>query len=185
MEENGKNRRIHLVEIREPKHRRFVPYIALAVSIVTAGILIWQGFETRDHYRRVVSPQVLAYTTNAVQNDPWGIFLQNEGAGPAFVKLHRMTIDGVEKDPVDILNQIIAEKIIKDTNSPIRRLMGENLVLKEGAITPIIAFVPAEVNPDKITDFQELINHRIDLKYRWCSVYNDCTEACTAHMCKK
>lgn len=183
MPNDNKDKRIHYVEVREPRHRKIIPYAALVVSIVTAAILVWHGLETRNHYRQVVAPQVIAYTTNAAQDEHWGIFLQNEGVGPAIVKLHRMTIDGVEKDPVEILNQFAAEDIIGNDHPAVRRLMGERLVLKEGSKSPILVFIAPLVNPNKISEFERMINERVDLRYTWCSVYDECTEACTAHMC--
>ena len=185
MPEDQTDRRVHLVEIKESAYRYFIPYIALTVSVITAAVLIWQGFETRNHYRKIVSPQVVTYTTNTVQETTWGIFLQNEGVGPALIKLHKMTIDGKNKAPVDILDQVIKEDFIKPKHPAVRRVMNEELVLKAGAKTPILAFIAIGVNPKKIDEFERLINKRINLHYRWCSVYNECVEACTALNCKK
>ena len=185
MPEEQNNREVHLVEIKESAYRHFIPYIALTVSVITATVLIWQGFETRSHYRKIVSPQVVTYTTNAAQENTWGIFLQNEGVGPALIKLHKMTIDGTEKGPVDILEQMIQEDFIKQGHPAVRRVMNEELVLKEGAKTPILAFIAKGVNPKKIDEFERLINERINLRYRWCSVYDECVESCTALNCKK
>ena len=185
MPEEQNDREVHLVEIKESAYRHFIPYIAIAISVITAAVLIWQGFETRSHYRKIVSPQVVTYTTNTEQEDTWGIFLQNEGGGPALIKLHKMTIDGMEKEPVDILDQMIQEKVINQKYPAVLRVMNEELVLKEGAKTPILAFISIGVYSQKVDEFEKLINERINLRYRWCSVYDECVESCTALNCKQ
>ena len=179
------SRRVHLVEIRENYYKVIISYIALFVSIVTASVVIWQGFEQRNYYRKVVSPFIIPYTTYTPYEKEWGISLQNEGLGPAVITFHKMTIDNMEKSPEDILDQMIEEDVIEHKGRTVRRLMGDKPVLKAGSKTPILIFHPLDVNPNKIGQFGTLINRRINLIYSWCDVYGACQKSCTAFNCEE
>ena len=173
------------VEIREAGLKTWAPYFALAVSLVVVGISIWQGFETRQHNRKMVMPQIITFTTNDPFNTDWGIFLQNEGLGPAFIDFHKVTLDGKEMTGFEIIDQLIQEGFINSRDYAVTRLFDEGLVLKAGAKTPVLIFDSQKLNTEKAHMFLDLINERINVEYIWCSVYDECEAGCSSVSCEK
>ena len=197
-------KKTHFVEIREPRHKRLIPYAALFLSVVTVGALIWQSLESRKHFRISVVPQINTYTTNLPQDSVWGLFLQNQGLGPAKIELQRLTrcdtdytaedmpevkVCNTEISPDEVAENARKDGFIWDEKAMIRRLMGEEFYLEASAKTPILAFgrssIIAYPNQEEIKYFGSLVNEEINLEYRWCSIYDECTEACTAVRCTR
>ena len=173
------------VQIHESGIKSWAPYFALAVSLVAVFISIWQSYEARQHNRKTVMPQVLPYTTNDPFNHEWGIFLQNEGLGPAFVDFHKVTLDGKEMTGFEIIDQLIKEGFIGARDDALTRYYDEGLILKAGSKTPVLAFVGPRVKQDKAPEFQQMINERINVEYVWCSIYEECRASCSSVSCKK
>ena len=173
------------VEIYENGIKSWAPYFALAVSLVAVFISIWQGFKTQQHNRKVVMPQVVTYTTNDPFNTDWGIFLQNEGLGPAFIDFHKVTLDGKEMTGFEIIDQLIEEGFIGSRDDAVTRYYDEGLILKAGSKTPVLIFVGPKLNPQKTPDFQQMINERVNVEYVWCSIYEECHAGCSSVSCEK
>ena len=195
-------KRVHLVEITEPLHKKVIPYAALAISAFTIAALVWQGLEARKHFRKSVVPQVNTYTTNLAQDENWGLFLQNQGLGPAKITLQRMTscddedLKGGspqvnhcrnEMTPDEVVERIGHHGFVYDTNHIIRREMKEEFFLEAGAKTPILVVSQRNIKKERLRDamkfFRWLVNHKINLEYQWCSLYDECIDDCTALAC--
>jgi len=64
----------------------FVGFCALAVSLFALGVSIWQGYETRKNFRLSVTPHINVFLDWTTDNENNGIFLVNNGLGPAKIK---------------------------------------------------------------------------------------------------
>ena len=89
-----------------------IPYVSLLVAIVTAYALIWSGYETREHYRKIVRPMVIPYVTSSSLDGRPGIFLKNEGLGSAKINFKRVTLDGDTVSILSVIPQMVAEGIV-------------------------------------------------------------------------
>ena len=197
-------KKTHFVEIREPLQKQLVPYAALILSVVTVTALIWQGWESRKHFRKSVVPTINTYTTNLPQDPVWGLFLQNQGLGPAKIRLQRLMrcdtdhkaedmtrvkVCDLEISPDEVAEDARKFGFIRSEKAMIRRMMGEEFYLEAGAKTPILAFDRSNIvrkpNEEEIRYFGFLTNEAISLEYRWCSIYDECIEACTAVRCTR
>ncbi len=97
--------------------KNLMPYVSLLVAIVTAYALVWNGCENRKHYRRIVRPMVLPDVTTGKLDEGWGIFLKNEGVGPAEINYNAVTLDGRRISILDVVPQMIKEGIVSpDSN---------------------------------------------------------------------
>lgn len=181
---NGKDR-VLLVKILELPSRGIIAGLAFVISVITALVLVWNGIETRSHYRKIIAPQVMPYITVSPSETEWGIFLRNHGSGPATITLEEMFIDGEVTDPIEVVKQAVQEQIVtwKEELRPVRRLMGEKLFLKEGGESRILVFHPDTVPLGMYRKFEQFVHDRVDVKYTWCSVYNECQSACTSISC--
>ncbi|MXZ47696.1 MAG: hypothetical protein F4Z13_00360 [Candidatus Dadabacteria bacterium] len=152
----------------------FLPMLAVIVSIVTAGALIWNGYENRKHYKLIVSPMVDTYISSNLLDDDSGIFIVNKGIGPAKINFKKIFLDGQASTPEKIMQQMIEEGIIYSGTSS--SLTFQTFSLKEGTKQGILRFSYKSVKPSAQRRFRDFIHCRLDLHYEWCSVYGDCTD---------
>ena len=68
-----------------------VGFCALGVSVCALGVSLWQGYETWTNYRLSVTPHIDIYIDWKSKNQDNGIFLVNNGLGPA--KIQRIVIN--------------------------------------------------------------------------------------------
>ena len=163
--------------------KNLIPYVSLFVAVVTVGALIWNGCEARVHYRQIVTPLVLAQVTSSPLDGKLGIFLRNEGIGPAEINYLSATLDGHPMSLEKISLQMIKEGVVFPEGSNILWSSLSRSYLKEGAEISILAFTPKAVVPSAQEEFDAFIHHRIDIRYQWCSVYDKCIDSCTALQC--
>ena len=132
--------------MRANRIKSSIPYVGLFLSIVTAVALIWNVREAREHYRRIVKPMVLADVTTGKLNEGWGIFLKNEGTGPAVINYNAVTLDGRRISILDVVPQMIKEGIVSpDSNFSVLDLNAMGSYLKDGAKKTILVFDPKAV----------------------------------------
>ena len=152
----------------------FLSILAAIVSIVTAVALIWNGYENRKHYKLIVSPMVDTYISSNLLDGNSGIFIMNEGTGPAKIKFKRIFLDGQASTHEKIMQQMMEEGIIYSETSS--SLTFQTFSLKEGTKQGILRFSYESVKPSARRRFRDFIHCRVDLHYEWCSVYGDCTD---------
>lgn len=93
----------------EKNASRWIPYLALAVSIVAVALSVWSAWETRRYNRLSVTPAV------HIRADSKGTFaLINNGIGPARLEEVRFYYEGELSRP----NRQFFEKITNDLNPP-------------------------------------------------------------------
>jgi hypothetical protein len=70
---------------------RVISFSAMAVALASIVISIWQGIETRQHYRLSVRPRLeIIYQVN---DQGFGFVLVNNGLGPALITSRTIYID--------------------------------------------------------------------------------------------
>ena len=99
--------------------KSLTPCLPLFLSIVTACALIWSAYIAgenhklaEEHYKQIVQPLLLAQVTNSPLDGKLGIFLKNEGIGPAIINYKAMTLDGRLSSPEKVLSQMTEEGVI-------------------------------------------------------------------------
>jgi len=156
---------------------------SLAVSIITAYALVEQGEETRAHYKKTVAPLVLAEVTTNPADETWGIFLKNEGVGPAEIDFGTVTLDGA----VTTLPNIVTRMGEEGALGPDAKLAAASLevgsYLRVGGRKMILEIDPGSLDQSAEEKFREFVRDRIDVRYRWCSLYEACQEGCTKLGC--
>ncbi len=189
MPEDNKSRRSHLVDIAKMPHPHWASWCALLVSVVTAFVLIWQGWETRSFYRKSLVPLVNPFITDSTLKEELGIFLQNNGGGPGFVTINETLLDNEAISLKEVIDQMQSDGVIEQTskNKAVRRAKNETFAMHAGRVVPLMVFPTSIVKVDSYDDavkFQSLIHKRINIKFTVCSVYGECVQLCTAQNCK-
>jgi hypothetical protein len=150
-----------------------VPWLALFVSILAIGTSIWSGSETRKHDRYSLQPGV-SYIYR-VNNAPEGvgIFLENNGSGPARISETRVYLDNKYVDFGRITDQVVSMYAKERPTS---------FYIKKGYVLGSGKEVGLYVTPvDNVKDwdgFRNLIWNRIFVIFKVCSMYNECFYVC-------
>ena len=156
---------------------------SLVVSVVTASTLIRQETESRTHYRKIVTPMVLAHVTSNPVVDTWGIFLKNEGIGPAVINYQRVILDGKISDMRGVEIKMRKEGALGPNTQIGVDDLHSGSYLGVGRRKTILEVDPKSLGALASTKFREFIRHRIDVRYEWCSVYEECKYGCTKDKC--
>ncbi|MBW5893152.1 hypothetical protein IM880_13105 [Pectobacterium polaris] len=76
----------------------------IVIATISLCLAIWQGNEQIRNNHISVEPRINAYFSNDGRKNQWGIYLINNGMGPAFVSGITATVDG---KPVEAINNNI------------------------------------------------------------------------------
>ena len=156
-----------------------IPYVSLFIAIITAGALVWNGYEAREHYRKIVRPMVIPYVTSSLMDGRPGIFLRNEGLGSAKIKYKRVVLDGDTASMKDVLLKMVGEEIVSQRGGGFVMDLGAGgSYLGKGGEKEILVLDSDSVL--KIKEFDTFIHDRVNIYYQWCSTYGECYDSCTA-----
>ena len=156
---------------------------ALVVSIVTAWSLVVQGIESRNHYQKTVTPMVLADVSSNPVDGTWGIFLKNEGIGPAVINYESVTVDGQTSDWPTVLSKMRAEGALGAQTKVGYAGLRSGSYLGAGQRKMILEVDPMSLDASARTKLHDFIHERIDVRFEWCSVYDECEDGCTKEAC--
>ena len=71
-----------------------ISYSAIIIAVASIVVTIWQGIETRRHYRLSVRPKLeITFSSN---KESFGYILTNNGLGPAIITKKKIFVDGEE-----------------------------------------------------------------------------------------
>jgi hypothetical protein len=158
-------------------------YSAFLISVAAIIISIWSAIETRHHNKLSVKPNVVFVTHSSSADPQIGIFLQNNGLGPAQITETRIYLDGKQirhwQEISDRMSGYWKE------GSPTWFYSDRPYTLRSGEHLGLYYVEPKQVaNWD---GFNQLIWHRIFVISKICSMYKDCEYICTSlenSMCK-
>ena len=162
----------------------FIALASLAVSVITASTVIEQGRETREHYRKTVTPLVLPHVTTNPVDETWGIFLDNEGIGPARIDFRTVTLDGKVVTLPDIVTRMSEEGVIGPGTKWALASLEHGSFLRVGGRKMILEVDPKSLDTPAQEAFRGFVRDRIDVRYEWCSLYEGCQEGCTKLGCR-
>jgi len=146
---------------------------AIFVACVAVGISIWQGFETRRHNKLSVKPYLVIRTSTSKSGLSMGVWVENDGLGPALIKDFIVYFDG---QPTRIDNREAAEKVYRPAQiyekgikfwSPMK-----STVLKRDGRTDVISYPKAIWTPEGIEMFAERLSH-LHFKFIYESIYGE------------
>ena len=161
-----------------------IAYTGLIVSVITAVALIYNSWETREHNRRIVTPMVLANISSSSLNEELGIYLKNEGIGPAQINYKEVLLDGRSSSLPEVISQMTKEGLFMPDSEGSYMNLGHASYLGQGSKIGILVFAPKSVQKSAFQEFDRFIHRRINIRYEWCSVYDECRDECTAIGCK-
>ena len=153
----------------------------LVVAVLTALILVWEGWENRSHNRLSATQMVLPDVSSSRTSLPLGIYLKNEGLGPATVDFKGVTLDG---RPVGSLHVVVEqmkhEEVFKPGHDPGVGSLKQGTYIGVGSRKTLLAIAPDSVNAGAWPKLRGFLQRRIVVHYEACSVYGECDSGNTA-----
>jgi hypothetical protein len=86
----------------------FVSIFAGLIGLIALFVSIWQGYETRKNYRLSVTPHINIYVAWKSENEGNGIFLVNNGLGPARIRNIVVRIFGSKIDYMKEIDKFVS-----------------------------------------------------------------------------
>lgn len=70
------------------------------IAVLALGLTIWQGWMSRRHNYNSVCPLLTYETHNTTNTKDFGIYIKNNGTGPAIINDMKFFVDGEEVEEV-------------------------------------------------------------------------------------
>jgi hypothetical protein len=143
---------------------------AIIIAIASIFVAIWQGIETRKHYRLSVRPK-LQITFN-VDKEKFGYIILNNGLGPATISGKKIFIDGEEMtNPGFSGYDELIDKLDFKNRQKSHSALNPGTTIKAGE-TKDIFLVNKEQN-DNLHELLPAIYQRIAFEISYKSMYNE------------
>jgi hypothetical protein len=158
------------------KAANLLPWSAFLISISSLALSVFQANESRNHERLSFMPHLFLARFGRV-DPPFGIYVENEGIGPAIVQ----DIEILFKGERVLTMSSLRDGLLRDVNEASGSLsfteinkgyyyragQRENLIRGSEKLDQKIRYRLF----DNITKF-------VEIKITYCSVYEDCKRAC-------
>lgn len=74
--------------------QRIANRATVVIALCALGFSAWQGYLQRAHNHVSLEPRLNAYFKIDGRADQWGVYIVNNGTGPAFVEALKVTVNG-------------------------------------------------------------------------------------------
>ncbi|MCE5319170.1 MAG: hypothetical protein LLG04_17635 [Parachlamydia sp.] len=154
---------------------RITTIATVIIAITALGVSIWQGIETRKHNRLSVRPHLVFLTDFSPQDSELGIYIKNNGVGPAYIKDVEISVNG-KVIPNSSCNW---KSILNSLNIPDLAPWMEWLCFNEGAsikndeVIGLLTVKRENITKEKFESLKKAIS-QIDIQIRYVSSYEDC-----------
>ena len=112
-------------------------------------------------------------------DETWGIFLKNEGIGPAVINYQGVMLDGREAEMPDIVSKMREEGALGPDSRGGFAGLRNGTYLGVGKRKMLLQVDPRSLDTAARTKFREFIHQRIDVRFESCSVYDECEDGRT------
>ena len=151
-----------------------ISFSSVSIALMALFVSIWQSIETREHNKNSLKPYLTAAPLlNGIKGEN-GVYIINDGVGPAYIKSAHLTVEGQEFDLSrniwpDVYKHIGLKKLCYSESwfkkgSALRA--GEAMRLLAPSASPIASDCPIEFI--KLISVKELV-----LQIEYQSVYED------------
>lgn len=168
--------RIIQVEVLSNRIEKYLPYVAVFVSVLAIGISVFQINQGIKHDKLQVKPKLELLMDYSQESNFKGVYLRNSGLGPAIIKKMETYFDGEKIDGWNFVKSYYL-------SLGLRRPDGFKMTTFPGgtnmkADTKHYIFLAGSENIFAIQKFAVFINYRLIFKIEYCSVYEECIVEC-------
>lgn len=155
----------------------FIAIVALLISALTAGALIYQTRVIADQYAATIWPYLSVDGTFSLNGG--SLDLENDGLGPALIESAQLSVDGkVVPTWNNYLQALLSEPEIGE--AVLHTLKTQTGIMSSGSIGPSSTIRPGErkmlvsISYDEHVAPTVLNRHKIALDFCYCSLNRSC-----------
>lgn len=143
---------------------------AIIIAVASICVSLWEGTETRKHYRLSVRPKLeIIYITNMTN---FGYVAVNNGLGPAIISGKKIFIDGEEIKYTGFSGfDDFLEKLGLNDRRATHGVVSPGFTIKAGEQEPII--VLNTVEDDNIDSLIAAVYRRVGIEIQYESMYEE------------
>jgi hypothetical protein len=167
--------RVEIIPQQKGPYEKLTQHIPLFISILALALSIWSAFESRRHDRLSVRPDIRFHRETNSGGKEVGLYIMNDGLGPAIIRNMRTYLDGKLISDVD---EIAAQTV---TNYK-RTTPGWHYSKFDFTIKTAETFALLFTDPENVQSmgaFSELIRRRVFVIAKACSFYDECRVFCS------
>lgn len=146
--------------------------VVLIAGLLAIFISFWQAFDAREHNRLSLKPYITsAYTVTGVDNND-GVFVSNDGMGPAFIKEAYIIANGKTFDLATNSWPAIYDHLHIKNGCHTERWFKMGSVIKSGDKIKLIYPTSATNDKECVNQFTDLLSHsELNLHIVYESIY--------------
>ena len=158
---------------------RITAVSGIFIALCALFISVWQGYLSREHNRLSVMPQ-LAINLDWHFENKSGLFVYNQGLGPARIKRVSIFLDGKLLHPYKGLQQIgdalIAsqEKITEQNSLLSAHYLYPGDIIDKSEMVTFLGIPERIIKSDKVNSFNAFFAKRVQVSIEYCSFYDEC-----------
>jgi len=167
------------VEVAHPKKsilQRFSDYVPILISVLALAATIVAQWQMIHHNRLSVRPHMSFLMEDNFAAPNVGLFIENDGLGPARIERLSVYFDGHPVSPRDMDSIYTKTRLIFKETSPQWYTSEYTFNVKSGERVGVFFSTPSNIK--NVAAFQKLIDERIFVIGEACSLYDECDYFC-------
>ncbi len=155
---------------------RWVQWISLPLSIAALGIAAWQSWDTHVSTKRALQPLLAFDLEDDPEQFPFGIMVENDGAGPAIIKSVTYYVDNL---PIEDVDKVIAAAKLNSKQTD-TQLFDRDDALGVGRNMWLLSRSKRNrADTTEANKFADFLGDHLDVKINYCSLAGDCFTKCS------
>lgn len=151
--------------------------LAFVASVVSIGIAVWQGFETRRHNRKSVTAALSLNVSVNSKHDDFGISLASVGLGPAVVTGVDLFLDGREfSSELEDSWRAIWPKAGLRPHGFTTTTISIPSIMPPGHTCLLLGYGGDSITEEQVLNFMNAAK-RVDIRTKYESIFGDAAEA--------
>ncbi|WP_406734394.1 hypothetical protein RJD39_21530 [Vibrio scophthalmi] len=151
-----------------------ISFTSLAIALIAVFVTVWQGIETREYNKNSLKPYLTAAPMLTGIEGKNGIYVTNDGVGPAFIKGAILTVNGKRFDLSRNSWPSVYEYLGLEKLCHSESWFKNGSALKAGEKMTLLAPTAATISPRCPVEFVKLLSaNQLELKIEYASVYDD------------
>ncbi|WP_341501924.1 hypothetical protein [Gallaecimonas sp. GXIMD4217] len=143
------------------------------IAIIALVVSIWQGVVTREHNRLSLKPYLLSNPVVTGDKGRDGVFVSNDGVGPAFIKSAKIIINQEAFDLTAGDLRVMYESVGLNPDCFVNRYLPVGAVLKPSEEVHLISVTGADILGCKLEMMSLLASKDVELSIRYASAYDE------------
>ncbi len=152
-----------------------ISFAAMLIAVAAVGVSLWVGYETRNHNRLSVMPQLEMDGQFAGRTEYDGFYVINKGIGPAIIKRYDVYFDhkrfeGTKDEFFGKLHKRIGIPVL---GQPVHLNLSLPHAVSVKETLPLYTYKP-DWSDNRYEQARNDLNNHVQIEIEYCSFYDDC-----------